>query len=46
MSRDSDLSQLSHKLSGQDRTMADSLDTPADPDLRIRILTHWPDGRH
>jgi len=40
------LSQLSHGLTGRDRTTASMPDTRQDAELRIRIEAHWPDGRH
>ena len=40
------LSRFSHGLTGRYRTRAPLPDTGQDSDLRIRILTHWPDTFH
>jgi len=45
-SKDRNLSQLSHELTGRYGTRASVRDIQQDADLRIRILTHWPDARH
>ena len=42
----SNLSQLSHGLTGRYGTVAHLPDNRQDADLRIRILAHRPDGRH
>jgi hypothetical protein len=39
------LSQLSHGLTGRDRTIASIPDTRQGTDLQIRIEAHWPDAR-
>ena len=41
-----DLSQFSHELTGQYRTVASTPDTRQDADLRFWIARHWPDRFH